>query len=150
MTKKEKTIIYFKNLREQRTKDYSVIFNSAPKDSVVYGAASAEIEIYNIAIKALEQTTWIPCNEKLPDKSGNYWCTFGGTNLTGRDYYTTASDAKETFDDVAEKYVGWQSQNVVAWMPQPKPYEPQNVIKRKAGTPKEDYTPLYNCENWIP
>ena len=21
---------------------------------------------------------------------------------------------------------------------------------RKAGTPREDYTPLYNCENWIP
>lgn len=26
----------------------------------------------------------------------------------------------------------------------------QDVVKRKAGTPKEDYTPLYNCENWIP
>lgn len=24
------------------------------------------------------------------------------------------------------------------------------VAKRKAGTPIEDYTPLYNCENWIP
>jgi len=102
------------------------------------------------AIEVIEQTTWIPCNEKLPEKSGNYWCTFGETNLTGSDHYTTESDAKETFDDAAEKYVGWKSQNVVAWMPQPKPYESQKVIKQKAGTPREDYTPLYNCENWIP
>lgn len=21
---------------------------------------------------------------------------------------------------------------------------------KKAGTPREDYEPLYNCENWIP
>ena len=26
----------------------------------------------------------------------------------------------------------------------------QNVVKQKAGTPREDYKSLYNCENWIP
>jgi len=26
----------------------------------------------------------------------------------------------------------------------------QDVVKRKVGTPREDYVPLYNCENWIP
>ena len=26
----------------------------------------------------------------------------------------------------------------------------QDVVKRKKGTPREDYEPLYNCENWIP
>ena len=25
-----------------------------------------------------------------------------------------------------------------------------DVVKRKAGTPREDYEPIYNCENWIP
>jgi hypothetical protein len=27
--------------------------------------------------------------------------------------------------------------------------EPQDIVKRK-GTPRENYEPLYNCENWIP
>lgn len=26
----------------------------------------------------------------------------------------------------------------------------QGVIKRKAGTPREDYEPEYDCEDWIP
>lgn len=55
MTREEKALIYFKNLRNQKVKDYSVILNTAPKDSAVYGAVSAEIEIYDIAIKAIEQ-----------------------------------------------------------------------------------------------
>jgi hypothetical protein len=67
---------------------------------------------------------WIPCSERLPKKSGNYWCTFGGTNLTGKDYYTTESDAKEIFDE-PEEYVGWQTQNVIAWMPLPEAYKPE-------------------------
>lgn len=65
---------------------------------------------------------WIPVSKRLPEKSGKYWCTFGVTNLTGSDYYTTESDAKKLFDD-SEEYIGWQSQNVIAWMPLPKPYE---------------------------
>ncbi len=28
--------------------------------------------------------------------------------------------------------------------------EMQGVIKRKAGTPREDYEPEYDCEDWIP
>lgn len=55
MTREENALIYFKNLREQKVKDYSVVFDTAPKDSVVYRAVSAEIEIYDIAIKTLEQ-----------------------------------------------------------------------------------------------
>ena len=78
-----------------------------------------------------EQTRWIPVSEQLPKKSGNYWCTFGGSNIKGIDYYTTESDAKEIFDNPEDydsedyEYAGWRSQNVIAWMPLPKPYEPQ-------------------------
>jgi hypothetical protein len=68
------------------------------------------------------QKSWIPCNEKLPEKSGNYWCTFGGTNLAGIDYYTSESDAEKFFDE-PEEFTGWQSQNVKAWMPLPEPYK---------------------------
>ena len=72
-----------------------------------------------------EQTNWIPVSEGLPNKSGKYWCTFGGSNLVGNDYYTTESDAKELFDDLddLEEYVGWQSKNVIAWMPLPLSYQ---------------------------
>ena len=71
-----------------------------------------------------EQTKWISVSKRLPEKSGNYYCTFGGTNLTGNDYYTIESDAKELFDN-PEEFTGWQSHNVIAWMPFPKPYKPQ-------------------------
>lgn len=73
-------------------------------------------------IKEEKSGKWIPVSERLPKKSGKYWCTFGGTNLTGSDYYTTESDAKKLFDD-PEEYAGWRSQNVIAWMPLPEPYK---------------------------
>ena len=76
-----------------------------------------------------ERTSWIPTSERQPKKSGKYWCTFGGSNLTGTDYYTTESDAKEIFDE-PEEYVGWDSRNMVAWMSLTKePYETKNEIE---------------------
>lgn len=55
MTNEEKALTYFKDLRARKLKDYSSVFDIAPKDSLVYETASAEIEIYNVAIQALEQ-----------------------------------------------------------------------------------------------
>ena len=79
------------------------------------------IEYKSRMLKALEKDTeWIFVTERLPEKSGDYLCIFGGTKLVGSDYYTTESDAKKIFDE-PEEYVGWRSQNVVAWMPLPKP-----------------------------
>ena len=60
MTNEEKALIYFKDLRARKFKDYSSVFDTAPKDSVVYKAVSAEIEIYDTTIKALEQTELNP------------------------------------------------------------------------------------------
>lgn len=69
MTREEKALTYFKDLRARKVKDYSSVFDTAPKDSVVYEAVSAEIEIYDTTIKALEQTRWIPCSERLPKEN---------------------------------------------------------------------------------
>ena len=55
MTNREKALKYFKHLRGQKVKDYSVVLDTAPKDSVVYETALAELEIYDIVIKSLEQ-----------------------------------------------------------------------------------------------
>jgi hypothetical protein len=84
-----------------------------------------------ITLCAEQEPSWILVSERLPEKSGKYWCTFGGTNLTGIEYYTSESDAKENFDKPGE-HVGWQSQNVIAWMPLPKPYEPQDSEEKDA------------------
>jgi hypothetical protein len=73
-----------------------------------------------------QESKWIPVSKRLPKKSGEYWCTFGGTNLAGSDYYTTESDAKKIFDE-PEEYVGWRSQNVVAWMPKPEPFKMSEI-----------------------
>ena len=72
-----------------------------------------------------KQTSWIPVSKRSPEKSGYYWCTFGGGIITGRDYYTTESDAKEIYDE-PEEYTGWRSQNVVAWMPLPESYKAES------------------------
>lgn len=78
-------------------------------------------------IQALEQEPkWIPCSDRLSNKSGKYLCTFGGTNLTGIDSYTTESYAKTIFDVVEECDIGWQSKNVIAWMPLPIPYKAES------------------------
>ena len=72
---------------------------------------------------------WIPVSKKLPEKSGEYWCTFGGTDHTGSDFYTTESDAKKLFED-PEEYTGWRSQNVIAWMPLPAAYKGESADKK--------------------
>ena len=40
-------------------------------------------EIYKLVLE--QEPRWISVSKRLPEKSGKYWCTFGGTNLTGSD-----------------------------------------------------------------
>lgn len=52
MTREEKAIIYFKDMRKRLCEDYLSV---CPKDSVAYKATLAEKDFYDTAIKALEQ-----------------------------------------------------------------------------------------------
>ena len=52
MTREEKAIVYFKDMRKRMCEDY---LNICPKDSVAYMATLAEKDFYDTAIKALEK-----------------------------------------------------------------------------------------------
>ena len=83
MTREEKALIYFKDLREKKIKDYSLIFDTAPKESVVYEAVSAEIEIYDTTIKALEQKQTKTCYQMCDkwQRTGHWMDNKARTNL---------------------------------------------------------------------
>ena len=57
MTREEKAIIYFKDMRKRLCEDY---LNICPKDSIAYKATLAEKDFYDTAIEALEQE---PCED---------------------------------------------------------------------------------------
>ncbi len=78
------------------------------------------LEAYKLAIKAIEQTTWIPVSERLPE-DGRYvlFCDIDndimvGYHIQGRPNTHFSQDG--TWEDM---------KNVKAWMPLPEPYEPQ-------------------------
>ena len=52
MTREEKAIIYFKDMRKRLCEDH---LNICPKGSIAYKATLAEKDFYDTAIKALEQ-----------------------------------------------------------------------------------------------
>lgn len=76
-------------------------------------------EALSIAIKTLQDVPdtnvgeWIPCSERLPDKSGMYWVTIIWSNKP-----MTIMGA---YDAVHKKW-GRQAYNPIAWMPKPEPY----------------------------
>lgn len=82
-------------------------------------------DAYDMAIKALEQTRWIPVSERLPEKDGRYLA-----------YIINQFDDKLRYIMTCEYLVGdfngWcpddecSSNNVVAWMPLPEEYKPES------------------------
>ena len=58
MTKEEKAIMYFKDMRKKFCEDYLL---GISKDSVAYKATMAEKEFYDTAIQALEQLSCDDC-----------------------------------------------------------------------------------------
>ena len=91
-------------------------------------------EALDMAIKALEQTRWIPVSERLPESSGVYivsrWFSDGCESkiLTTVSYY----DGTNTWhNDIginhSREYV---NKKIVAWMPLPEPYKAETKIEQ--------------------
>ena len=81
-------------------------------DSIVYGfdIISKRIsDALELARSALEQTTWIPVSERLPEDSGYYIAT------------TKCRWGNESFAMFYCDGMDWE--RVIAWMPLPEPYE---------------------------
>lgn len=97
-----------------------------------------------------EQTSWIPVTERLPDDYDRYLITTddGRVEIIGYGYTDDLPDevAFHEWDDE-----GWQcwKPNVTAWMPRPKPYEPQeseDKCKNCEYYRNPDYTRCHECK----
>lgn len=94
-------------------------------------------EVKRMAIQALEQTRWIPVSERLPE-DGTYLVTlerfYGGEPIINIRSFAKDLNKVDKFDfpkhkcgwyDYDSEYGYWEDTEVIAWMPLPKPYEPQ-------------------------
>lgn len=75
------------------------------------------VDALGMAINALEQTTWIPCSERLSEKAV-LCCDDRGDMIIGYPYADRDSDTgfSAELDDIFLL-------NCIAWMPLPMPYE---------------------------
>ena len=77
-----------------------------------YGTAIDE------AIKAIEQTRWIPCSERLPEEDGMYLISTCMNCIDTCLFYK---------DDDGYLWVDYE-ESVIAWMPLPAPYQPPTMM----------------------
>ena len=68
-------------------------------------------------IDSVEQH-WIPCSERLPDKTDDYLCSYNGCAVVDICEYDPDRNEWGFFYDGGWKVVS----NVIAWMPLPEPY----------------------------
>lgn len=87
-----------------------------------YNEVMKRIEAFDIAIKALEQTRWIPCIERLPKTDEDVLVTNGRGVYVGWRYIgIDSTDRGWRVDSESEYFMD----DIVAWMPLPPCYKPQ-------------------------
>lgn len=82
---------------------------------------------FDMAVKALEQTTWIPCSERLPEENGQYLITV--KYKPEADYENIYAEHGEWTDGRWDMFCFGhcgEVEDIIAWMPLPEPYEPTN------------------------
>lgn len=62
---------------------------------------------------------WIPCSERLPDKTDDYLCSYSGCAIVDICEYDAKRNEWGFFYDGGWKVVS----NVIAWLPLPEPYK---------------------------
>ena len=65
---------------------------------------------------------WIPCSERLPDKSGWFLCTQEYHSLTNRKFIKVTTELVEFYDN---KWRRAKNLVVTHWQPLPHPYQPK-------------------------
>lgn len=83
-------------------------------ENPLYSDIPKACRAFDMAIKALEQTTWIPVSERLPERDGWYLISLGDKTYGGAD-----------IDMYCKGWVKYGT-HVLAWMSLPEPYEPTN------------------------
>ena len=92
------------------------------------------VEALDMAIKALEQTTWIPVSERLPEIKQHVLLSCYGRVIYGRMISEDGNSGYPVFeicDSVGEKrpivlettvHSEFTTSRIIAWMPLPEPY----------------------------
>lgn len=75
-------------------------------------------EALDMAIKALEQTRWIPVSERLPEESLN--------SVIGLDAYRERCVFVQYIDGHFQIMGKAESFDIIAWMPLPQPYKEES------------------------
>lgn len=90
--------------------------------SKTYKYTDAEIrEAFDTAIKALEQTRWIPVSERLPEVQDCYLVTTKWKGSYSGNVYVETNMAV-----YRERTKEWDCADIIAWMPLPQPYEAES------------------------
>lgn len=81
-------------------------------------------DAFDVAIKTLEQTRWIPCTERLPGTDEDVLVTNGRGVYVGWRYIgIDSTDRGWRVDSESEYFMD----DIIAWMPLPKPYKVEKL-----------------------
>lgn len=81
-----------------------------------------KLEAWDMAIKALEQTRWIPVSEKMPPIAQRVLVSATNGEVFIARYH---SFDKWTFEPTGISYA-YKKDSIVAWMPLPQPYKAES------------------------
>lgn len=117
--------------RETSGTDFDCNNSNCDECSLCYeqGNMGEQKEALDMAIKALEQTTWIPVSERLPEIKQHVLLSCYGRVIYGRMISEDGNSGYPVFeicDSVGEKRpivleTTFTTSRIIAWMPLPKP-----------------------------
>ena len=122
--------------RETSGTDFDCNNSNCDECSLCYeqGNMGEQKEALDMAIKALEQTTWIPVSERLPEIKQHVLLSCYGRVIYGRMISEDGNSGYPVFeicDSVGEKrpivlettvHSEFTTSRIIAWMPLPEPY----------------------------